>query len=132
MVDDAPSAAGILIEFHAQASNELPGVLADLAEESGSTRDATAARWNAVAAANRSMTLRRVAALPTVPRLGEVVYLDPYAEELRVEDVTWLVDPDIGEPHVSIRLSNIDFDVIGDDDDALDAFRQAGWETEPG
>jgi hypothetical protein len=132
VVDDAHSAAGILIEFHAQASNELPGVLADLAEESGSTRDATAARWNAVAAANRSTTLRRVAALPAVPRLGEVVYLNPYAEELRVEDVTWLVDPDIGEPHVSIRLSNIDFDVIGDDDDALDAFRQAGWETEPG
>jgi hypothetical protein len=132
VVDDAPSAPGILIEFHAQASNELPSVLADLAEERGSMREATAARWNAVAAASRSTMLRRVAALPAVPRLGEVVYLDPYAEELRVEDVTWLVDPDIGEPHVSIRLSNIDFDVIGDDDDALDAFRDAGWETEPG
>lgn len=76
------------------------------------------------------MTLRRVAALPAVPRLGEVVYLNPYAEELRVEDVTWLVDPEVGEPHVSIRLTDIDFDVIGNDDDALAALREAGWEIE--
>ena len=135
MADEARPATGILIEFHAYASNQLPGVLADLAdladlaEESGTTREATAARWDAVAAGNRSMTLRRVAALPAVPGLGEVVYLNPYAEELRAEDVTWLVDPEVGEPHVSIRLSDIDFDVVGDDD-ALAAFREAGWEIE--
>jgi hypothetical protein len=131
VADDAPPGIGILIEFYAYASNELPGVLAGLAEESGSTREATAARWHAVAAANRSMTLRRVAVLPAVPRLGEVVYLHPYVEELRVEEVTWSVDPEVGQPHVSIRLSDIDFDVIGDDD-APGAFREAGWETEPG
>jgi hypothetical protein len=130
MADDARPATRIQIEFHAYASNQLPGVLADLAEESRSSREATAARWDAVAAVNRSMTLRRVAALPAVPRLGEVVYLHPYVEELRVEDVTWLVDPEVGGPHVSIRLSDIDFDVIGNDDDALAAFREAGWEIE--
>jgi hypothetical protein len=130
MADDARPAPGILIEFNAYASNQLPGVLAALAEESGTSREATAARWDAVAAGNRSVTLRRIATLPAVPHLGEVIYLDPYAEELRVEHVTWLVDPEVGEPHVSIRLSDVDFDVIGNDDDALAAFREAGWEIE--
>lgn len=130
MGDGPPAGAGILIEFRADAGNELPGVLANLAEEHGHPREATAARWGAVAAANRRMTLRRVALLPAVPRVGEEIYLHPYSEVLRVEDVTWLVDPEDDEPHVSLQLGDIDLDVIGDDDDALDAFRQAGWEVD--
>ena len=128
VADDPPPATGILIEFRADAGNELPGVLADLSEEYGHAREATAVRWDVVAAANRRVTLRRLAVLPAVPRLGEDIHLDPYPEVLRGEHVTWFVHPEVGEPHVSIQLGNIDFDVIGDDDDALDAFSGADWE----
>ncbi|MHA6783208.1 hypothetical protein ACVGOW_19740 [Pseudonocardia saturnea] len=105
-------------------------MLADLADGSGNAHDATAARWDAVDAANRSVTLRRVVRLPAVPRAGEVIYVDPYSDELRVQSVTWTVDPDDDEPTVSLKLSDIDFDVIGNDDDALDAFLASGWTAE--
>lgn len=121
---------GIRIELRATGSNQLPAMLADLADGSGNAHDATAARWDAAAAANRSVTLRRVVWLPAVPRAGEVIYVDPYIDELRVHSVTWTVDPDDDEPTVSLHLSDIDFDLIGNDDDALDAFLASGWTAE--
>jgi hypothetical protein len=111
--------------------NQLPGVLADLADDSGNARDATAARWDATAAAQRAVWLRRVVVLPAIPRIGDLVYVEPYSDELHVEEITWNIDPEDGETMVSVRLSDINFDVIGDDDDALEMFLEAGWVTDP-
>lgn len=121
---------GILIELRAYASNQLPAMLADLADGSGNARDATAARWGAMDAASQGVALRRVVRLPAVPRAGEVLYAEPYSDELRVESVTWYADPEDGEPVVGMMLSDIDFDVIGDDEEALGALLAAGWTVE--
>lgn len=45
-----------------------------------------------------------------------------------IESVTWHVDPDTDDdPHVTLQLSNIDFDVLGDDEDAIGYFIDVGW-----
>lgn len=67
---------------------------------------------------------------PAVPRAGKVIYVDPYSDELRVHSVTWTVDPDNDEPAVSLHISDVAFDVIGNDDDTLDAFLASGWTAE--
>lgn len=116
------------VELRALASNHLPAVLADIADDAGDARAATQARWMATAAKDRAVSLSRVVALSVVPRAGETLWVDPYTEELRIESVTWHIDPDTdNDPHVTLQLSNIDFDVLGDDEDALAYFIDAGW-----
>jgi hypothetical protein len=118
----------IAIELLATARNMLPGALADLAEMQNTRgTDVTQVRWAAGRAAAAAVMLRRTVALPAVPRAGDVVYVDPYTEPLTVESVTWTVTPDEGQAHVQLHLSNIDLDVLGDDEDALEMFTVTGW-----
>lgn len=116
------------VELRALASNQLPAVLADIADDAGDARGTTQARWMATAAKDRAVSLCRIVALSVVPRAGETLWVDPYTEELRIESVTWHIDPDTDDdPHVTLQLSDIDFDVLGDDEDALAYFIDAGW-----
>lgn len=120
------------VELRALASNQLPAVLADIADDAGNSRGATEARWMATAAKDRAVSLSRIVALSVVPRAGETLWVDPYSEELRIESVTWHIDPDTDDdPHVTLQLSDIDFDVLGDDEDALTYFLDAGWTQDP-
>jgi hypothetical protein len=41
--------------------------------------------------------------------------------------VTWTVTPDEGESHVQLHLTEVDLDVLGDDQDALEMFTDTGW-----
>lgn len=66
----------------------------------------------ATAAKDRAVSLSRIVALSVVPRAGETLWVDPYTEELRIESVTWHIDPDAAEdPDVTLQLSDIDFEV---------------------
>ena len=83
--------------------------------------------WAAKQAGAGTVMLRRTVELPAVPRTGEVVYADPYTEPLTVTSVTWTADPEEDEVHVQLHLTQIDLDVLGDDEDALEMFTNAGW-----
>jgi len=116
------------VELLARASNQLPAVLAEIADDAGDARGATRARWMATAADGRRVLLRRIVALSVIPRAGETLWVDPYTEELRIESAIWHLDTDDDtDPHVTLGLSDIDFDVLGDDETALSYFTDAGW-----
>jgi hypothetical protein len=123
----------IAIRVLARAVNMLPSVLADIAEDAGHELEATKGRWLAASAQSRAVILTRTIELPAVPREGEEIWLHPYTESVRVDRVTWNADPDPDdmELHIEMWVQDMDLDVIGDDEDALEMFRQAGWVIEP-
>ena len=124
----------IRIRVLARAHNMLPGVLADIAEDAGYTRDATRGRWDATAERSRAVLLERIIELPAVPREGEEVWIGPYSEAMIVTSIAWNANPpatDGAEPvHVDMWVDELDLDVVADTETALAWFRDAGWDIE--
>jgi hypothetical protein len=60
---------------------------------------------------------------------GAEMFVAPYPDRLVVEHTIWHADARVGEPHVQVFLSPIDFDALGDKAQALAMLRGAGWDA---
>ena len=59
--------------------------------------------------------------------MGDELYASPYPEALQVRLVAWQVDPTEEEAHVQLFLTDIDLDVVADQETALEMFAEEGW-----
>jgi hypothetical protein len=106
-----------------------PANLARLAEESGEQHAATSLKAKIEAAERQALMLRRYLPLPGVPRVGDQVCHHPSWTPATVEAVHWILDPDPdeGETHVEVVLSNVDLDEVGEEWGALEMLLDIGW-----
>ena len=67
----------------------------------------------------------RAIELPGVPRVGEMVEVNPNWEPVAVVTVEWFMDVEVGEPHVVLHLDSFDEDHVGQG--SLIYLLDAGW-----
>ena len=116
----------IAINLLTTARNMLPRLLADLSAEQDDRGIAATQRW-AAEWADAAVMPQRTVWLPAVPRAGEVVYVDPYTEPRAVTEGTWIVEPVEGESHVQLHVTDVDLDVLGEDDYTVEMFTEIDW-----
>ncbi|WP_322750185.1 MULTISPECIES: hypothetical protein [unclassified Frankia] len=115
------------IKFVVTLRDMLPEVLGDVFEHAGLIGDADQVRAEARDTARRALTLARTVDLPAVPRVGERVWADPNWEPVTVREVEWTLVPDGDDPHVRVRLDDLDEDEVGAEWGATELLLDNGW-----